>query len=289
MPCFDNMAALSAALSDMLCMASTGGAFSKRTLYTDSDETILEFLRCVVLNGINIVATQPDLLDRSFTTELSRIRTDERRPEDIIFKEFADDLPKILGALFNALSKAISIRETLTLERVGRMADFTYWGYAIAEVIGIGGELFLEAYLENQNRANEEALASNPVATAVIALMRGTFQWSSSVSRLMYELEIVAETEKINTRQKIWPKEANVLSRRLNEVKSNLEEVGIQYEVRPAGDYKKITITNENNRELNTIVEPDAKVPGINVAFSIGKDMESLKKVEPLNINEMLK
>lgn len=226
----------------MLCMAATGGAFTKRTLYSDSDETILRFKRCVALNGINIVASRADLLDRSIVLELERIPKTERKTERAIWKDFEQDVPKFLGAIFNTISAAITIYDEVELEEVGRMADFTYWGYAIAQVLGIGGENFLRAYLSNQDTANEEALASHPVAAAVIAMMKDRNKWSGSVSTLLAELEATAEKYKINTRVKVWAKDANVLSKRLKEVKSNLEEIGIYYDIRNTGNFKKVTI-----------------------------------------------
>lgn len=246
MPCFDNLDSLSAEKSDMLCMAATGGAFTKRTLYTDSDETILQFKRCVGLNGINVVATRPDLLDRSVLLELERIPKEKRKTERDIWAAFEADLPRFLGAIFNAMSNAMPRYDGVSLEEVGRMADFTYWGYAIAEVLGIGGEVFQHAYLNNQDTANEEALSSHPVAAAIIAFMKNRHKWSASVSELLKELETVAERERININAKTWAKDANVLSRRLKEVKSNLEEVGIFYHVRHAGNFKEITLQRKD-------------------------------------------
>lgn len=254
MPCFDNLDSLSAEKSDMLCMAATGGAFTKRTLYSDSDETILQFKRCVGLNGINIVATRPDLLDRSVLLELERIPKDERETEHTIWKEFEKDLPHFLGSIFNTLSAAMSLYDEVELDEVGRMADFTYWGYAIAEVLEVGGKEFLEAYLSNQDTANEEALGSHPVAAAVIAFMKNRNTWAASVSELLKELETVAERERINTNVKTWAKDANVLSKRLNEVKSNLEEIGIFYDIRHAGNYKKITL---KRKVTTSVVNPN--------------------------------
>ena len=250
LPAFDNIDSLSAEKSDLLCMAATGGAFTKRTLYTDSDETILRFQRCVALNGINVVTSRPDLLDRSIVLELERISKSERKTEKNIWCDFEADIPAFLGAIFNSLSAAISIREGVKLEQVGRMADFTYWGFAIAEVLEIGGDAFLASYLNNQERANQEALTSNPVAAAVMAFMRDKNMWTSCVTALLKELEEVAESEHINTRVKTWPHDPFVLSRRLKEVKSNLEEIGIFYDIRHAGDYKKITIENHNVQKI---------------------------------------
>ncbi|WP_206155024.1 hypothetical protein [Clostridium muellerianum] len=243
MPCFDNLDNITAEKSDMLCMAATGGGFSKRTLFTDDDETILYFKEPVSLNGINVVATRADLLDRSILLELERIPPEERKEEKVIWEEFEKDKPKILGGIFTTLSKAMTIYDSVELDRMGRMADFTRWGYAVAEAASIGGEAFLDAYLNNQSRANEEAVESNPVAAAVIKLMNDTNRWDGTVGRLLGELNRIAEKESINVHSKLWAKEPNVLSRRLKEVKSNLELLGIYYTIRPRSKGKKITIT----------------------------------------------
>ena len=39
--------------------------FSKRQLYTDDDDIIYHFRRCIGFNGINLRATKADLLDRA--------------------------------------------------------------------------------------------------------------------------------------------------------------------------------------------------------------------------------
>lgn len=227
-------------------MAATGGAFTARTLYTNSEETILSFKRPVALNGINVVATRADLLDRSIVLELTRVPHEARKPESAIWEEFEEDLPKFLGSIFNTISQSIKVRQDLTLDEVGRMADFTYWGYAIAEVVGIGGEEFITAYLGNQAKANEEALAAHPVGTAVLSLMSRD-KWDGSVTELLKELEFVAARDGINTKVKTWPKDPNVLSRRLNEIKSNLEELGIFYDIRNNGSYKKVSMEKIGN------------------------------------------
>lgn len=246
MPSFDNIDTVSAEKSDMLCMAATGGGFAKRTLYTDDDETILSFKRCVTINGINIVTNRPDLLDRATLLELERIREVERKTEKQVWNEFNEDKAKILGAALMTVSKAMEIYPTVKLDRLGRMADFTIWGYAVAQALGIGGEKFLKVYLNNQNRANDEAISSNPVAAAIVSMMKMHRKWSGSVTSLLKELEKIAEEEKINTKMRAWPKASHVLSKRLKEVKSNLEQVGIYFDIRHAGSYKEVNIENKS-------------------------------------------
>ncbi len=247
MPSFDNLDGLSAEKSDLLCITSTGGAFSKRTLFTDDDETLLELRRCVGMTGINVVVTRADLIDRSIIIELDRIPENERKEEREVWEAFEKDRANVVGGALQTLARAMAIYPNLKLDKLSRMADFTRWGYAIAEVLGYGGNRFLQAYRKNRNKSNEEAISSHPVAATVVAFMKDKQTWSGSVSRFLSELERVAELERINIKVKTFPKAAHILSRRLKEVTSNLEDVGITFEVRHAGDYKKVSIQKSSS------------------------------------------
>lgn len=229
-PSFDNIESISPKQSNMLCMASTGGGVSVRTLYTNDEETFLEFKHCVGLNGINVVATRPDLLDRAVINELERIPQNQRKEESAVWQAFDEDLPLIMGGIFEILSKALNIYPTVSLSFLPRMADYCRWGYAIAEAIGYGGKAFLDAYNRNISRANDSAIKEDQVAAAVVAFMREHTHWEGYVAKLLMQLERVADDEKINIKAYRWPKAAHSLSSRLNEVKSNLEEIGISFE-----------------------------------------------------------
>ena len=229
MPGFDNLDSLQTWQSDMLCQAATGGGISKREHYTNDDEIILSFLRCPALNGINLVATRPDLLDRSLLFGLERVDPGTRRPEAEFWQEFEQARPGIVGGMFEALASAMRIYPDVKLDRLPRMADFCRWGYAVSQGLGIGGKVFLDAYLGNIGGANEEAISGNPVAAAVAAMMQGRRYWEGTPAGLLDTLQKVAESERINTRAKSWPKAANTLTRRLLQVKSNLMDAGIEY------------------------------------------------------------
>lgn len=229
MPAFDNLDNLQPWQSDMLCRAATGGGITKRALYTDDEEIILSFRRCPVLNGINLVATRPDLLDRSILFGLERIDAKDRKQETEFWADFEQARPRILAGTFDALAGAMRIYPNVKIPRLPRMADFCTWGYAIAESLGIGGESFLKAYEENISSANEQAIYNSPVASAIIAFMDGRTEWSGTTSTLWNELQTVAEKIRVDVKAKSWPKAANALTRRLNQTKSNLADAGIKF------------------------------------------------------------
>ena len=124
---FDNISNISEETSDTLCRAITGGGIQLRKLFTDSEDVIYTFQRCISLNGINNVVNRADLLDRSILLELRRISEDKRREIREIQSNFLVDLPSILGGIFDTLSRAMAIYPTVKLDKLPRMADFARW------------------------------------------------------------------------------------------------------------------------------------------------------------------
>lgn len=244
---YDNLNHLTKMQSDALCMASTGGAFPKRELYADIDEVFLRFKRVPVLNGVNLVAVRPDILDRAVLIELERIAKDKRRPEKEFKAEFEEARPAIFTGMLDILAWAMEIHLNANLPNLTRMADFCKWGYAIGEAMEKdGGERFLKAYQQNQGIANDEAIKGHPVASAVMLLMsERTDPWTGKAADLLSALNLISGTE---TWAKSWPKSANSLTKKLNEVKPNLEAEGIMFSVHHTKGGNVITIEKILNK-----------------------------------------
>ncbi len=229
-PLYDNISRIPEDVSDMLCRAVTGEGFSKRELYSDDDDVVYEYRRLVGLNGINITAEKPDLLDRCLMLSLEPIDADKRRPESEVLERFEQARPTIFAGMADALSKAMSLRPDVSISRLPRLADFALWGCAIAEALGFSHEGFLEAFGLNTTARNDEVLESNPVAQMVVTLMRDRVSWDGTPSELLRELDRLADTHHVDTRAKSWPKSSAWLTKRLNEVRTNLSAAGLNVE-----------------------------------------------------------
>jgi len=228
MALFDNVDQLHQWQSDALCRAVTGEGFSKRQLFTDDEDVIYRFRRCIGLNGINVSATRADLLDRSILIGLERIIPTQRKEERQLESDFTEARPHILGGLFDALAEAMRLEPAVQLTGLPRMADFARWGCAIAEALGHKSADFMAAYEVNQAQQNAEVLEGEPVAAAICALMEGAPAWSGTAAELLEALTQAAEAQKINTQARNWPQAAHALTRRLNKVKPNLAAAGIE-------------------------------------------------------------
>lgn len=242
---FDNVSRIDEETSDTLCRAITGGSIQQRRLNTNADDYIFTFQKCLALNGINNVANRPDLLDRAILIELCRIEESNRRELRELMSEFDNDIPYILGGIFDTLSKAMKIYPTLKLERLPRMADFARWGYAIGEALGGLGDEFLEQYRVNQNIRNVEVIHSNVVATLIVELMKNKSEWKGLISELHKVLEENFLQCGISGKCKEFPAKPNVLSRKIKEIESNLKEVGISFTIKSKTVGSEITLINE--------------------------------------------
>ena len=96
---FDNLNRLQDWQSDALCRAYSGETYTKRSLFTDDEDFIL--------NGINCPAIREDLLDRSIIINLKRI--DKYKEESLIYKEWNEKKPYILDNIFKLISLSLQI------------------------------------------------------------------------------------------------------------------------------------------------------------------------------------
>lgn len=247
---FDNVSYINEEVSDTLCRAITGGGIQQRKLNTNAEDCIFTFRKCFAINGINNVATRSDLLDRAILIELSRIDDKDRRELSEVQNNFKVDLPYILGGIFDVLSKATLIYPTVIIDKLSRLADFTRWGYAIGEALGGKGQKFLEEYDRNISTQNIEAVNNDVVATLIIAFMKDKKEWKGRISELYNALLNLTSNCGISANSKQIPKGANHLSRKLKVLKSNLNAMGISFDIESKSDGTHIFIKNENSSPL---------------------------------------
>lgn len=246
--CFDNISRITQSQSDMLCRATTGVGMSARKLYTNDDEIHYYIKRPIILNGINVVATRADLLDRSLMMELSRIDATKRKTDSEVWGAFYEDLPAIFGAILDVLCIAITKEKNIHLDRKTRMADFNHWGAAIAESLQENGAKdFVEQLDADEERRNEEAISSDSVASSIQILMESSNSYRGSASELLSKLRGIAVENCIPTTKPSFPDSPNGLTRRINGIKSNLELIGINYQL------------SRNSRRREIVFERDLK------------------------------
>ena len=241
---FDNLTHISFDYSDLLCRIVTGDGFSRRALYTNDDDIVFSYRRVLALNGINITAAKADLLDRSLLIGFERVKRFEG--ERSFWERFEEARPRILGAIFDVLASALAVVDLIPEPAQLRMADFARYGCAIAEAMGFTREEFLLAYETNINEQNNEALSASMIGIAVVRLVEMTFdaRWEGTATQLLSDLNLQAGNLGIDVKSRAWPKDPRWVWRRIQEVKTNLERVGIRVQWHDTNS-KAIVITKD--------------------------------------------
>ena len=244
---YDNLSKLSQETSDLLCCLVTGGAYGARTLFTNEDFTVIKFHTMLGLTGINLVAKSADLLDRSLFFRLSEIPDDRRRGDGELKEAFEEARPRILGAMLDALAKAIEEKSNVKVQNPTRMLEFQEYAVAAAIATGTSQERFEEAMLRNTSLQHDVTLDASPVAQAVIRLMRGRpvsqpVEWNPAA--LFGELRDVAFRSDIDMRDEDWPGGSNKLKPELERLAPSLRANSIDYQFKRTGRGRFMTLTN---------------------------------------------
>jgi 5-methylcytosine-specific restriction endonuclease McrA len=180
-------------------------------------------------NGIGVLGTRSDLLDRTIELELPRIPDDRRQDEAQFWAAFEREQPTILGALLDAVSGAIGRLDEVKLERAPRMADFARWVVAAEPALGWPTGSFLKAYTGNRDAIHEIALDAAVIVLPMRTLLESGEFLGTATELLDRLASIVGESA---TRRKGWPGNATSLSRGLARIAPNLRSVGIDVEKR---------------------------------------------------------
>lgn len=163
----ENVSHLPAQLQDALCVVATGGGFARRKLYSDSEETVINLKRPVILNGIAAAVTQQDLVSRTITVELPVIQNAQSK--DILEEAFESNRPGIIGALLDITAKALEYLPEMTLPAAERprLVEFAYLGMAVAKAMGESPSRFMKQFNVARQDGLERTLDASPVATAI--------------------------------------------------------------------------------------------------------------------------
>lgn len=188
---YDNLTALTTGQQDALCRVATGAGYAVRRLYTDSDETVVEYLRPQILTALECIPTRSDLLDRCLLVGLDRIDESQRRTDSELWTRFDEAAPYLLGALLDLVTTALANLPHQEQSTLPRMADFAKFGMAIL------GDDFRLTYQGNITLAQTHAIESHPVASAIVELLQGQDKFEGTATQLLTALQQVSDAPEV--------------------------------------------------------------------------------------------
>src|SRR5215217_984112 len=219
----DNVSQLPDWLSDVLCRVSSGGGFKTRTLFTNRDQEIFKGKRPIIMNGISDVVKNSDILDRSLLVDLPPISGKNRKEDKVLWAEFNERRPRILGALFDAIVAGLKNEESVVLEdqHKSRLIDFDRWAVATEEALDIEPGTYVKARKLSRESASETALEAQPVWRPLYAIAAEYDEgepWLGTMKESLDELNS-REPDAALRRSKDWPKTERKLSSVLGRIK----------------------------------------------------------------------
>jgi hypothetical protein len=224
---YENLSSLTPEQQDALCTLSTGGGFASRQFYTNGEEHVLECKRPVMMNGIAVVATRPDLIDRVIHVDLPRIPAQARREDADTHAGWQRDQSRAFGGLLDLFAAALAVLPSVRLTHKQRMADFERLGEAVARVLGFEPGEFQAQYAELVRAGIDRALESNAVAQALdkyIAERLTPLNWQGTAGQLY---DILNGGYGIPDRS-TWPRSPKGLSDQLRRIAPAYRAKGIE-------------------------------------------------------------
>ena len=221
---FENVSHLAGPMQDALAILSTGGGYSKRQLYSNDEEHIINVRRPWMVNGISIAVTQQDLVDRVISVECPVIA--ERQSSSKQWRDFETDLPGILGGLLDLAAVALGVLPDMTLPSADRprLVEFVLLGMAVAKASKQKPADFLDTFKELRAETVARTLDASPVASAVVDMIDAdpsgiTAPVKTILAKLEHYKPLGAEA---------WPKSPKGLGDALRRAAPALRQMGIE-------------------------------------------------------------
>jgi hypothetical protein len=252
----DNLSSLPPWLSDGLCRLSTGGGHSARELYTDLEEISIAVKRPVILNGIEDVATRPDLAERCLQIELETIPDENRIPEKNLWQDFEKQGAVIFSGILDALVCALQNLPNVTLNPLPRMADAALWATAGETVFGFRRGTFMQAYRCNLDEGAIASLEAHPVGVSIRRLMEKQDEWEGEPGQLLEALNASVLDEQ--RREKDRPKNPRSVGHHLRRLAQALRRAGIAYD-RAKSDRRMIQLRKVRNKTPRTSASSESR------------------------------
>jgi len=230
---FDNITRVHEWQSNALCGGATGGSNTNRKLRTDSEVVVHDYNARTMFTSVIKPEFESDAADRILYFYTRALPPHLKKPEALLFQEFEEVKPRILGAIFNTLQKVMAIypevlEESKSWANQVRMADFCVLGECCARIWGFEPGLLRDAYTQTLIGDSGQMVLDDNVVLALrnwvwtsLVLKEGG-HWEGLVSELKEALE-----RDLRSIPQDWPAKPNRFSNRLRKAQEDLSRAGI--------------------------------------------------------------
>lgn len=221
-PLIDNVTKISQSVSDIFCTTYSGASHTKRKQYTDGEDYIFNLTGNVIFTTVHMTKPKSDFLNRCYKIETQM--TDETYRSKLQYeKKFEAVKGKLFGAVIDCVVKTMAEIEKSEPVTRFRTVDFDHVASCAAEVMKYGKELFWEARQHCESIKKKSITDSTPLILALDGHLKSNGnRFFGPIGKLLQQLP-----KDLQIRGEI-PNKPNVLARRLNELKPELNAAGIR-------------------------------------------------------------
>jgi len=271
---YENVSHLPAPMQDALCVIATGGGHARRKLYSDSEESIINVKRPIILNGISACVTAQDLVDRTITIETPVIT--ERMEVTELWHEYEAERPRLLGALLDIAAKALELLPTMQIpsDERPRLVEFARLGMAVAAAAGHKPEDFMREFNASRQESLSRTIDASPVAAAVVDMVEARpVGMTASAKEILLALEQFRPTGCDS-----WPKSPKGLGDALRRAAPALRQIGIDCKCLGKGsggvvrwEVKKKVVVSKS--QMSQVPKPDPAKLGLGTSGTSSQEL----------------
>jgi hypothetical protein len=170
--------------------------------------------------------TRGDLTSRSITLYIPPISEEQRLREQAFYSELGKVQGEIMGAICNGIANALKTQNSFELSENFRMADSWHWVTAAEPAFGWDRGSVIEAFRNNQLRANDIVLNSSPLYPYIRKL--ADVGWTGTPSDLLSKLNSMKTSYEPGNS---WPTNPRGLTDRLRRLSPALKLSGIKVQL----------------------------------------------------------
>jgi hypothetical protein len=188
----DNHDTINREFSNAYCLLATGGGYRERELRTNAYEFIYKYRRLLIITAVKDVITRPDLCSRKLKTELQKPA--KRRTEKALIKEFEQELPSILGGLYDSVSRTLkeNVEHPPSDEQDWpRMADAAEFLSGAENVFGWTPGTVLSIFNDESETDAFDSIATDSFSTALLKGVQSNNNcWKAKAAEVLEELTL---------------------------------------------------------------------------------------------------
>lgn len=201
-----------------------------RKLFHDNVMIHRDLKGIVIFNSVHQCVTKSDLADRILLFQLERFNEEDRKGEKELGREWELDKPRFFGAICRAVQGVLGDGKKTKHTSPFRLVDFYELAVKAGRQIGFTEEEVHKAFKDNHSTINESIVEGDIVMLTVEKYMERYNEGEVlkfTPTELFIELKLCAY-EELDIRRG-FPGAPGVLTKKLIENKSNLEEIGIYF------------------------------------------------------------